>query len=39
MELKWFCSYRLGLLGFAASEALEEANRLIGEVGVGNYGK
>ncbi|KAF8581288.1 alpha/beta-hydrolase [Ramaria rubella] len=32
-------NYRLGLFGFAASEALLEANRLLGEEGVGNYGK
>ncbi|KIJ23264.1 hypothetical protein M422DRAFT_39702 [Sphaerobolus stellatus SS14] len=31
-------NYRLGLFGFAASEALEESNRLLGDVGVGNYG-
>ncbi|GJJ10658.1 hypothetical protein Clacol_004885 [Clathrus columnatus] len=31
-------NYRLGLLGFAASDALEESNRLLGEEGVGNYG-
>jgi len=31
-------NYRLGLLGFAASEDLEMANRRLGEQGVGNYG-
>lgn len=31
-------SYRLGFLGFAASMALEESNRVLGEEGVGNYG-
>lgn len=34
----FYFSYRLGLLGFAASAALEESNRQLGEEGVGNYG-
>ena len=31
-------SYRLGLLGFAASLALREDNKAAGDEGVGNYG-
>ena len=32
-------SFRLGLLGFAASPALLEDNKAAGDEGVGNYGK
>ena len=32
------CSFRLGLLGFAASAALREDNAAAGDEGVGNYG-
>ncbi|KAH6909607.1 EstA protein [Coprinopsis sp. MPI-PUGE-AT-0042] len=31
-------NYRIGLLGFAASTALREDNKLAGDEGVGNYG-
>lgn len=31
-------SYRLGLLGFAASLALRDDNKAAGDEGVGNYG-
>lgn len=31
-------SFRLGLFGFAASQALRDDNKAHGEDGVGNYG-
>lgn len=37
-ELTTAFSYRLGIFGFLASDALKEDNKAAGDEGVGNYG-